>query len=174
MPGRHGGGQAVAPGGRPVPRAGGQDGVRGREPDRPAQGARRSVRLAVGRGVRHPGQRPVDRPQLLLPDPDCQVVVLLVLGAGGGQHQVLEGLQRLRADRLPLGDRHRLRRHPPRRAPRHRGQAAGQGRHHLGVIRLGHPGDRGAGIIAAPAASPSPACPDAEVAADSEAGYKDT
>ena len=99
-------------------------------------GAGRPERLAVRRGVRYPGQRPVDRAGVQVPDGDSPVIMRTMLGVYPGQQPVPQLLQRLRADRLPPGGGDRRVRQPIRALPRHQGQVPEQRGHHLGVVRV--------------------------------------
>ena len=106
-------------------------GVRHRQPSqlrergRVIPGADRTVHGPVRRRVRYPDQRPVDRPGLQRPvpaDDHRPPVPLLMLGVRGAQHDVLQFLQRLRAERVPPVPERALRRRHPRPRPRHQCQ----------------------------------------------------
>jgi hypothetical protein len=101
-------------------------------------GSRRPVLRPVRGRVRHPGQGPVDRPEPQVADLDGPVVVLLVLGAGGGQDLVPQPQQRLRAGRVPPRDEHRVRRHAGRRVPGQQRQVPEQRGQDLPVAGLRH------------------------------------
>jgi len=98
-------------------------------------GAGRPERLPVRRGVRHPGQRPVDGAGIQVADLHRPVVTGLVLSVDGGQQQVPQLLQRAGPDRLPPGGGHRRGRQRIAPLPRHGRQVTDQGGHHLGVVR---------------------------------------
>ena len=85
-------------------------GVRHRQPSqlrerrRVIPGANRPVHGPVRRSIRYPDQRPVDRPGLQRPvpaDDDRPPVPVLMLLPRGPQHDGLQFLQRLRAERVP-------------------------------------------------------------------------
>ena len=141
-------GLALVPGaagaGRPGGHAEGGAGGGGGDPQLPqlrerrgiVGGARRPERLPGGSAVRHPDQRPVDRADLQVSHRNRAVVPAAVLAVDAGQGQVLQLLQRRRADRLPPGAGHRRGRHPVRALPGNQGQIPEQNADHLGVTGI--------------------------------------
>ena len=100
------------------------------------RGAGRPERLPVRRGIGDPGQRPVDRAHVQVPDGDGPVIVIAVLGVDAGQQQVPQLLQRDGPERISPGGGHRRGRQLVRPLPRHAGQVPEQGCHHPGVVRI--------------------------------------
>jgi len=77
---------------------------------------------------------------MLLPDREGLGVPFGVLVLRGGQHRVLQFLQRGRAQRLAPVQAGPLRRRLPLPRPRHQGQVPGQRENHVAELRLRHQG----------------------------------